>query len=112
MTHIKETLLNMLPGRRSASSEAAIVRLLQGSRRPETRVEQLAVTLLASKGAIALDALAERVASELYREELRNGAGVLDIGLFGSRFFTRDVVRELKAGDGIMWEIKEERQSV
>jgi hypothetical protein len=48
----------------------------------------------------------------LYREELRNGASVLDIGLFGSRFFTRDVVRELKAGDGILWEIREERKSV
>jgi hypothetical protein len=112
MTHVKETLLSILPRRRGSSSENAIVRVVQGSRQPETRVEQLAVSLLASKGAIALDMLAERVASELYREELRNGASVLDIGLFGSRFFTRDVVRELKAGDGILWEIREERKSV
>jgi hypothetical protein len=112
MTHVKETLLSILPRRRSSSSENAIVCLVQGSRRPETRVEQLAVSLLASKGVIPLDTLAERVASELYREELRNGASVLDIGLFGSRFFTRDVVRELKAGNGILWEIKEEREIV
>jgi hypothetical protein len=110
MTHVKEALLSMLPKRRSSPRGNTIVCLVQGARQPETRVEQLAVSVLASKGAIPLDTLAERVASELYGEELRNGAGVLDIGLFGSRFFTRDVVRELKAGDGILWEIKEERE--
>lgn len=111
MTHVKEALLSMLP-KRSSSSANVIVRLVESARRPETRVEQLAVSALAAKGAIPLDTLAERVASELYREELRNGAGVLDLGLFGSRFFTRDVVRELKAGDGILWEIREGRESV
>ena len=111
MTHIKEALLSMLP-RRSFPRGNIIVRLIQGSRQPETSVEQLAVSVLASNGAMPLHTLAEHVAAQLYREELRNGAGVLDIGLFGSRFFTSDVVGELKAGDGILWEIKEEREIV
>jgi hypothetical protein len=111
MAHVKEALLSMLP-RKGSSRGNRIVRLARGSRPPGTPVEQLAVSVLVSKGAISLDALAERVASELYREELRQGAGVLDIGLFGSRFFTRDVICELEAGDGILWEIKEESKIV
>jgi hypothetical protein len=47
------------------------------------------------------------IAAELYTDELRNGAGVLDLGLFGSRLFSGDVMRELKAGDGILWEIEQ-----
>jgi hypothetical protein len=31
----------------------------------------------------------------------------LDIGLFGSRLFNGDVIRELKAGDGVLWKIEE-----
>lgn len=37
------------------------------------------------------------------------GAAVLDIGLFGDRLFNRDIIQELRAGDGIFWEIKAER---
>jgi hypothetical protein len=48
----------------------------------------------------------KRVAADLYAEELRKGASVLDIGLYGDRLFNQDVVRELKAADGILWEIK------
>jgi hypothetical protein len=47
------------------------------------------------------------VSADLYAEELRTGAGALDIGLFGSRLFSGDVIRELKAGDGILWKIGE-----
>jgi hypothetical protein len=108
MIRVKEALLSLLP-RRNSPRENIIIRLAQGSRQPATRVEQLALSVLASQGAIPLDTLAERVASELYREELRNGAGVLDIGLFGSRVFTSDVVRELEAGDGVLWEIRHEQ---
>jgi hypothetical protein len=104
MIHVKEALLSMLP-RRSSPRQNIIVRLAQGSRQPTTRVEQLAVSVLASQGAIPLDTLAERVASELYREELRNGAQSLDIGLFGSRLFLGDVIREIEARNGTLWEI-------
>jgi hypothetical protein len=109
MISIKQALLNILPSR-SSSRGNIIVRLEQGSREPVTPVEQLAVSVLTSKGAMPLRTLAERVAAELYRQELRKGAGVLDIGLFGSRLFNDDVVRELRAADGILWEIKYERE--
>jgi hypothetical protein len=50
------------------------------------------------------------VAGEVYAEELRKGSGVLDIGLFGSRLFSSDVVRELEGGDGVLWKIMHERE--
>ena len=49
--------------------------------------------------------LVQRMSDELYRKELRHGGGALDIGLFGSRLFDRDVVQALKEGDGVLWEI-------
>jgi hypothetical protein len=52
-----------------------------------------------------LGSLVERVASELYNEELRHGAWVLDIGLFGSSLFVPDVVSEIEARNGTLWRI-------
>jgi hypothetical protein len=57
-------------------------------------------------GTASFSSLVNAVAADLYTDELRNGAGVLDIGLLGSRLFAGDVVQELKARDGILWEIK------
>lgn len=104
MTHIKQALLNILPRRRSSAGNI-IVRLEQGSREPVTPVEQLAVSVLTSKGAMPLHTLAGQVAAELYRQELRKGAQVLDIGLFGSRLFLRDVINEIEARNGTLWRI-------
>jgi hypothetical protein len=105
MTHIKEALLSMFP-RGSSPRRNIVVRLEPGSREPETPVEQLAVSMLASKGAMPLHTLAEGVAAELYREELRQGAQILDIGLFGSKLFVRDVIGEIEARNGILWQIE------
>ncbi len=84
-----------------------IVRLIEPLPRPIiTPIERLAVSSLKQEGAIPFQLLVEHVAFDLYREELRNGAWVLDIGLFGSRLFAPDVVREIEAGNGILWEIE------
>ena len=64
---------------------------------------------LKEAGSSSLAVLLKRVSGELYRDELRKGAAVLDIGLFGDRLFNRDIIQELRAGDGIFWEIKAER---
>ena len=56
--------------------------------------------------------LVKTAAKDLYLEELRQGAGILDIGLFGDGLFNRDLVRELLSGDGVLWEIKQERESL
>ena len=86
------------------------VQLLQPVQRlPATPVEHLAVSALKREGAVSFDTLVKRVSAELDSEKLRDGAWAVDIGLFGSRLFTRAVTRELKAGDGILWEIKQKK---
>jgi hypothetical protein len=71
-----------------------------------TPVERLAVSTLRREGAMPLPALAKLVASDLYVDALRHGAWVIDIGVFGRDIFVPDVARELKAADGILWEIE------
>ena len=97
------------PGTAGSKSDAAAVRLIDAPRRlPETLIEQQLVSrLLKEPGAVSFSTLVNAVATDLYTDELRNGAGVLDIGLFGSRLFNNEVIQELKAGDGILWKIKQ-----
>jgi hypothetical protein len=68
-------------------------------------VEQTTLGMLKEEGEAPLDALAERVASELYREELRQGGWVVDLGLVGSELFIPEIIRSLKARDGVLWRI-------
>ena len=95
------------------SAGTAIVRQIDSPHRlPATPIEHRLTSALKKVGVISFEQLVKTVAADLYAEELRKGAGVLDIGLFGSRLFNDDVVRELNAGDGILWEIKSERKSL
>ena len=95
------------------AADVTIVRLIDFPRRlPATPVEQRVMSTLKKTGTVSLEKLVKTVAGELYAEELRKGAGVLDIGLFGNQLFNNDVVRELDAGNGVLWEIKQERKSV
>jgi hypothetical protein len=73
---------------------------------PVSDVEWLAVAVLRHESAISLNALVNRVAHELYLEELAMGAGILDIGLFGPKLFVHDVTAELNAANGILWHIE------
>lgn len=83
------------------------VRLAErATRPPATPVERLAVATLRREGALPIDRLVQQVASELYCEAVRNGAWIVDLGLFGSVLFVPDVARELEAGHGILWEIE------
>jgi hypothetical protein len=94
-------------------ADAPVVRLIDSPRRlPETPIEQRLACALKETGSISVAGLVKRVASELYSDELRQGAGVLDIGLIGDRLFNRDIIRELNAGNGILWEIKQQRESL
>ena len=93
-------------------TDATVVRLIDAPRRlPATPIEQGLVSTLRKIGPVSVASLVRTVAADLYAEEVRKGAGVLDIGLFGSRLFNGEVVRELKAGDGGLWEIIQERKS-
>jgi hypothetical protein len=83
-----------------------MVRLIEPLSRPfSTPIERLAISTL-KLGAVPLYLLVERVAADLYVEEIRNGAWVLDIGLFGSDLFVPDVAREIEAGNGTFWQIE------
>ena len=94
------------------AADVAIVRLLDSPLRlPATPVEQRLLAKLKA-GPVSFENLVQVVAADLYKEELRKGAGVLDIGLFGGRLFNNDIVRELKAADGILWEIYQEQEIV
>jgi len=83
------------------------VRLVEpASRPPLTPFERLVVATLTLEGVMRFGTLVERVALDLYLDELRHGAWILDIGLFGRSLFGREVARDLKAGDGILWAIE------
>jgi len=79
-------------------------------RAPITPIETRLSAALKNLGSVSPTRLVKTVAADLYAEELRQGAGVLDIGLLGHCLFERDILRELKAGDGILWEIKPDRE--
>jgi hypothetical protein len=108
---------NLLPGllRREetdVSLSAAVVQLIDSPRRlPATPIEQRLWSALRATGPILFVRLVKKIAAELYSDELRHGAGVLDIGLIGDRLFNRDIIRELNAGNGILWEIKQQGKS-
>jgi hypothetical protein len=89
-----------LPARSCAAS------LMQPtSRAPQTAVESAIVAVLRGQGAVAYERLIRQVADRLYEEELRRGASALDIGLFGSRLFDREVAAAIEAGTGALWEL-------
>jgi hypothetical protein len=97
----------------SVKTDGAVVCLIATPRRgPMTPIEQRLIGMLKNAGPIPFATLVKTAAKDLYIEELRQGAGVLDIGLFGEGLFNRDLVRELLSGDGVLWEIKQERESL
>ena len=84
------------------------VRLLEATPRPPaTDIERLVVAALKRGGAMDFRALVDRVASDLYHDELRHGGWAVDIGVFGRNLFVSDVVREIEAGNGLLWRIED-----
>lgn len=82
------------------------MRLGHSSQKPTTPVERLTIALLQREGPIALDLLIQQVSDELFQQEIDEGAWLVDIGLFGSTIFVRDVASEIKAGNGNFWDIE------
>ncbi len=90
----------------SGISTGPRVRLVNTRRREAVTVIELQIiSMLKEAGSVSHDHLVQRVARDLYEGELRRGAAVVDIGLFGSRLFEREVVETLKHGDGALWDI-------
>jgi hypothetical protein len=83
------------------------VRLIKPSlKQPATAIERLAVAALRQGSTTSLSSLVNRVARELYNEEVARGAGVLDIGLFGPKLFNNAVACELRAANGVLWQFE------
>jgi hypothetical protein len=76
-----------------------------------TPLQRRLIFTLQAIGGGSFTGLVQAVADDLYAEELRMGAGVLDIGLFGRGLYHQDVIRELWAGDGTLWQISKERKA-
>lgn len=83
-----------------------VVRLVDTQRREaEAPIELQIISILKEAGSVSYNHLVQRIARDLYEGELRRGAAVVDIGMFGSGLFEREVVEALKGGDGTLWEI-------
>jgi len=97
--------------RDTVKAQRRTVHLTKCADEPGTPIERLVVAALAEQGALPLDLLVQRVAGEMYREFCRSGATILDIGLFGSKLFVRDVIAEIEARDGSLWRIESDNPS-
>jgi hypothetical protein len=88
-------------------SHDLIVRLIEPVDRPVvTPIEKLTLSNLRRERVIPFRLLVERVATELYQAELSKGAWILDIGLLGSKLFVPDVIDEIEARNGTLWQIE------
>jgi hypothetical protein len=82
----------------------ARVRLMQsGGRRPADSVEQMIRNFLCQEGPKDVAKVVKRVAMRIYQDELRQGARLLDIGLFGAKLFEPEVAKALRSGMGVLW---------
>jgi len=80
------------------------VRLLPGSgRRAATPAEQHALAMLAREGAVPRRQLVNRVAHELYCEQLRRGGWRVEIGFMGDALFRADAERVIAGAEGALW---------
>jgi hypothetical protein len=78
----------------------------QPQRPPDTVAERQVVAWLSREGPLPLARLVERVARELYDDELRRGGWASDIGVAGSALFRADAERTLESASGILWAIE------
>ena len=91
---------------RPQSQIALKVRLVANpGRGPASAAERAVVELLGRTEDAVLELVVPVVAEELYREELHAGAWMVDLGLFGSAWFTPEARHLLEAGNGELWEI-------
>jgi hypothetical protein len=72
-------------------------------------IERAAIANLKQQSPLPLDLLVQRVAAQLYHDELRHGAAAVDIGLLGSEIFVPEVMGEIQARDGSLWRIETPR---
>ena len=77
------------------------------TRKPTTAVDLWVISVLERGGPAVFGELVKQIADQMYLEELRHGAAVIDIGLFGARLFHAQAAAILERGDGVWWTIGE-----
>lgn len=90
--------------RRPATARAH-VRLLPATHAPASAAARAVHAVLRRHGGLPLAALVREAAEALYREELRSGGALVDLGFFGPQLFDADVRCALDEGRGRLWEI-------
>jgi hypothetical protein len=86
-----------------ASTNIRVRRLDAPLRSPTTPLERRVLAAIAIEGALPLDVLVDRIAGDLYRDELRHGGWVAEIGFVGRALFRSDVQRAIEGAAGILW---------
>ena len=82
------------------------MRLLpESGRRAAAPAERHALAVLAREGALPRRQLVNRVAHELYCDELRRGGWRVEIGFMGDALFRADAERVIAGADGALWMI-------
>ena len=95
------------PARAIPLGPGSRVRLLDQPQRPPDNVaERQVVAWLNREGPLPLARLVERVARELYSDELRRGGWASHIGVAGSALFRADAKRTLESASGVLWSIE------
>jgi hypothetical protein len=84
----------------------SIVKLLPLPEEPDTAVERLAVAMLRRENAIPFRSLVNRIAGELYQNEIAHGGWVVDLGVIGGTLFVPEVSQKIHAGNGKFWQIE------
>ena len=72
---------------------------------PRDATEELIVKAAGGRESVALDWLEELVADSLYRQELRRGGWVVDVGVWGPAVFRREarnILRGMRPGFGLL----------
>ena len=94
-----------------AKADGTVVRLIDSPRRVlATPMEQRLISTLKGTGSVSFASFVHAVSEDLFAEELRMGAGLLDIGLFGGRCSTMTLFKSFGPGDGILWQIESKGQ--
>jgi hypothetical protein len=104
------SMSRLWPAREVPLAEEPRVRLLEQPRRPPDSVaERQVVAWLSREGPLPLARLVERVARELYDDELRRGGWASDIGIAGNALFRADAELTLQRASGVLWSIERDR---
>jgi hypothetical protein len=91
--------------------EGSTIRVMTSPRRAAaTEAELFVAGLLHSRNNRSYPEVISALADFIYSKELKKGAWVLDVGLFGSSLFVSEACQELESGKGILWEIDPARK--